>query len=269
MTARDEFQNEMERDTALRFSAEQYVSNGYYLHFHRNIEVYGVVSGTVSVTVAGQQATLTDGQIAVIDGLENHSYEIDGEAEVFFFHIGTRYSSKLYSLYPNQRLPFFLMDAEYNQSLYKLIQPVLENPNHLSELKKLGIVYQLFADIIEHYGLIEKSGNIRDDYDVVTKVVQYIYEHYSEPITLESLSKEFFISPKALSKKIRKRLNVDLRLFINDIRVQRAVQMRDDPAYKGKSLNEIALACGFNNMVTFYRSYERNFRFHKLDKEQE
>ena len=61
----------------------------------------------------------------------------------------------------------------------------------------------------------------------------------------------------------------NLRLFINDIRVQRAVQMRDDPAYKGKSLNEIALACGFNNMVTFYRSYERNFRFHKLDKEQE
>ena len=267
MTVMDELQNEIERDTALRFSAEQYVSNGYYMHFHRNIEVYGVVKGTVSVTVAGQQATLTDGQMAVIDGLENHNYEIDGEAEVFFFHIGTRYSSKFYSLYPNQRLPFFLMDGEYNQRLYGHIKPVLGNTNNLSEMKRLGIVYQLFADIIDHYGLIEKNGNIRDDYDVVTKVVQYIYEHYSEPITLESLSREFFISPKALSKKIRKRLNVDLRLFINDIRVQRAVQMRDDPAYKGKSLNEIALACGFNNMVTFYRSYERNFRFHKLDKE--
>ncbi|MBQ8757891.1 MAG: helix-turn-helix domain-containing protein [Oscillospiraceae bacterium] len=267
MAAVDKLQNEIERDTAMRFYGEQYVSKGYYMHFHRNIEIYGIVSGKVSVTVAGQQATLTDGQIAVIDGLENHSYEIDGKAEVFYLHIGTRYSSKLYSLYPNQRLPFFLMDAAYNQNLYKVIKPALENPDKFSELKRLGFVYQLFADIIDHYGLMDKSGYIRDDYDVVTKVVQYIYEHYSEPITLESLSKEFFISPKALSKKIRKRLNVDLRLFINDIRVQKAVQFRDDPAYKGKSLNEIALSCGFNNMVTFYRSYERNFRFHKLDKE--
>ena len=267
MTAMDELQNEIERDNALRFSAEQYVSNGYDMHFHRNIELYGVVKGTVSVTVAGQQATLTDGQMAVIDSLENHNYEINGEAEVFFFHIGTRYSAKLYSLYPNQRLPIFLMDAEFNRMLYSQIKPVLEHGDEFSELKRLAVVYQLFADIIDYYGLIEKSGNIRDDYDIVTKVVQYIYEHYREPITLESLSREFFISPKALSKKIRKRLNMDLRLFINDIRVQRAVQMRDDPAYKGKSLNEIALDCGFNNMVTFYRSYDRNFRLHKLDKE--
>lgn len=268
MVMKEEMKNEIDRDYASRFFAEQYLSTGYYLHIHRNLEIYGVVNGTVSVTIAGQQAMLTDGQMAVIDGLENHSYEIDGEAEVFYFHIGTQYSGKLYSLYPNQRLPFFLMDAEYNKILYNQIRPLFNNTKDLSEMKRLGIVYQLFADIIEHYEMVKKAGNIPDDYDVVTKVVQYIYEHYSEPITLESLSKEFYISPKALSKKIRKRLNMDLRLFVNDIRIQRAVQMREDPANKNKSLSEIAFLCGFTNMVTFYRSYERNFKFHKLDKEQ-
>lgn len=267
MVVKDEMQNEIERDTALRFSAEQYVSNGYYMHFHRNIEIYGVLSGTVSVTVAGQQATLSSGQMAVIDGLENHSYEIDGEAEVFFFHIGTRYSGKLYSLYPNKRLPLFLLDTQFNQTLYQQIRPLFQNAASYSEMKRLGVVYNLFADIIEHYGLTEKRGNTSDDCDVVTQVVQYIYEHYNEPITLESLSKKFFISPKALSKKIRNRLNMDLRLFVNDIRIQRAIQMRDDPAYKGMPLNEIATLCGFTNMVTFYRSYKRNFKFHNLDNE--
>lgn len=264
---KDELKNEIERDNPSRFCGKQYVSHGYYLHIHRNMEIYGVVKGKVYVTVAGQGQELTDGQIVIVDSLENHSYDINGEAEIFYFHIGTCYIGKLYALYPNQRLPVFLVDTEFNKTLYAQIQPLIGNEQAFSELKRLGIVYQLFADIIEHYGTEERVANMLDDYDIVTKVVQYIYDHYSEPITLESLSREFFISPKALSKKIRKRLNVDLRLFINDIRVQRAVQMRDDPAYKGKSLNEIALACGFNNMVTFYRSYERNFRFHKLDKE--
>ena len=60
---------------------------------------------------------------------------------------------------------------------------------------------------------------------------------------------------------------MDLRLFVNDIRIQRAVQMREDPENKNKSLSEIAALCGFTNMVTFYRSYERNFKFPKLDQE--
>ena len=87
----EERKNEIERDDAARFLAEKYVSNGYYLHFHRNLEIYGVVRGTVVVTIAGESMTLTDGQMAIIDGLENHSYEIAEEAEVFFFHVGTRY----------------------------------------------------------------------------------------------------------------------------------------------------------------------------------
>lgn len=267
MATKEERQNEIERDHASRFSAEQYVSHGYYLHFHRNLEVYGVVNGTVLVSVAGQQMTLTNGQIAIIDGLDNHSYEIEDEAEVFFFHIGTRYISKLYTLYPNKRLPCFLLDVEYNKKLYAQIQPYLNTTQPIAELKRFGVAYQLLSDIIEHYGIVEKAGNTDGEQDVVADIVQYIYEHYSERITLESLSKVFFISPKALSKKIRKRVNVDLRMFINDIRVQKAIQMRDDPKNKGKSLNEIAMLCGFTNMGTFYRSYERNFKFRKLDKE--
>ena len=259
-----ERQNEIERDDASRFVAEQYVSNGYYLHFHRNLEIYGVVKGKVSVTIAGQQQILTDGQIAIVDGLEDHSYEIDGQAEVFYFHIGARYMNNLHALYPKQRLPYWLMDAAFNKRINERIQQVIGSDEPVSELKRIGIVCQLFSDIIEHYGTLEKSGNVRQNKDIVTQVVQYIYDHYQENITLETLSKEFFISPKALSKKIKKRVNVDLRVFINDIRVQRAMEMWDDPKNRGKSINQIAAQCGFSSMATFYRSYERNFKFREL-----
>lgn len=266
MGKENERQNEIKRDDAARFLAEKYVSNGYYLHFHRNLEIYGVVRGRVAVTIDGQQNILTDGQIAIVDGLENHSYEIETEAEVFYFHIGTRYLSNLRTLYPKRRLPHWLMDAQYNQRLYEQILPLLGKTEKIPELKRIGMVCLLFSDIIEHYGTIEKMGNIRENKDVVTQVVQYIYDHYQEDITLETLSKQFYLSPKALSKKLKRHINMDLRVFINDIRVQRAVEMLDDPKNHGKSINQIAVQCGFSSMATFYRSYERNYSFRKLGK---
>lgn len=259
-----ERQNEIERDDACRFVAEQYASNGYYLHFHRNLEIYGVLKGRVSVVIAGQRQLLTDGQIAIVDGLEDHTYEIDGQAEVFYFHIGTRYLGDLRMLYPKQRLPYWLLDSDFNKVIYERIRSVIEAVEPIPELKRIGIACQLFSDIIEHYGTVEKSGNIRQNKDIVTQVVQYIYDHYEEKITLETLSKKFYISPKALSKKIKKRVNVDLRVFINDIRVQRAMELWEDSKNREKTINQIAAQCGFSSMATFYRSYERNFKFREL-----
>ncbi len=266
MMNNSEIKDEILRDEASRFSAEKYVSNGYYLHFHRNLEIYGVLRGKVLVTIAGRSQTLTDGQIAIIDGLENHSYEIAGEAEVFFFHIGTRYVGNLYNMYPRKRLPYWLMDVEYNRILLEQIWPLLNSKQLIPEMKRIGIVCSLFSDIIEHYGVTDKSVDVSGD-DIVTEVVQYIYDHYNENITLETLSKVFYLSPKALSKKMKKRLSVDLRVFINDIRVQRAVHMRDDPKNRGMTLYEIATQCGFTNMGTFYRSYERNFKLRKMEEQ--
>lgn len=260
-----EKQNEIKQDDATRFLIKRYVSEGYHLHFHRNLEIYGVIQGRVVVTIDGQQSILTDGQIAIADSMENHSYEIDGEAEVFYFHIGTRYLSNLHSIYPQKRLPHWLMDAQYNQKLCEQILPLIGETERISELRRIGIVCRLFSDIIEHYGTIEKVGNNRADEDVVTRVVQYIYDHYQENITLETLSKQFYLSSKALSKKLKKHINMDLRIFINDIRVQRVVEMLDDPKNHGKSINQIAAQCGFSSMATFYRSYERNYSFRKLE----
>lgn len=262
-----ERQNEIERDHASRFIAEQYVSRGYFLHFHRNIEIYGVVKGRVSVSIVDENRILSDGQIAVIDGLENHSYEIDGEAEIFYVHVGTRYLRDLLTLYPNQRLPHWLMDVEYNKVIRKRLQGIMGiAPEQIPYLRRIGVACELFSDIIEHYGVENKKSNMTGDNNLITEIIQYIYGHYDENISLETLSSVFFVSPKVLSKKLSKRLNVDLRVFINDIRVQKAVQMLDDPQYKDKSLNEIVGICGFKNMGTFYRSYERNFKFYKLEK---
>ncbi|MBQ8803688.1 MAG: AraC family transcriptional regulator [Tyzzerella sp.] len=261
--------NEKEINEAACFVVEQYVCKGYSLHFHKNLEIFGVVKGKVAVTIAGQRMVLHDGQIAIIDKFENHSYEIDGEAEVVCAYLGTRYLRDFYSLYPEKRLPLWLEDTDYNEIVFRGIEKAMNvSEENTSELDKIAAVYQLLSCIVERYEMVDKKDKVASDNEFTTEVVQYIYDHYNENITLETLSKVFYVSPKALGIKIGKRLNVDLRVFVNDIRVQRAVQMMDDSKNKDKTLEEIAMMCGFNSMRTFYRSYERNFGFRKLPGEE-
>ena len=159
------------------------------------------------------------------------------------------------------------MDAQYNQRLYERLSDVRNKKETLPELRRIGITYQLFADIVEQYGMLEKQDHVRKDSDIAEEIIQYIYDHYQENITLESLGKVFYLSPKALSKKLQKRLSVDLRVFINDVRVQMVIQFKNDPQYKEKTLQQIAMLCGFTSMSTFYRSYARNFKSREIAEE--
>lgn len=251
---------EIQQDDAAWFSMDRFVGDMQYLQFHGCLKIYGIVKGNAAVTISGESRVLTEGQMAIVDRYEPHSCQLEENAEIVVASIGVNYIRSVFSLYPGKRLARWLMDGFFNQKILENMEVIFSRPQvSAPELRKIGSVCHLFSEIIEHYGLEDRPELPEEDLDLTTGVLQYIYEHYSEKITLEGLAKIFHLSPTALSKKLGKRMGVDLRVFVNDVRVQKAIQMMEDPAYKGKAINEIAFACGFSSMTTFYRSYRRNF----------
>ncbi len=260
--------NAIRQDEATCFSMEKIVEGGRYLQLHGCMKIYGIVKGCVTVTISGESRELTECQLAIIDRYEPYSFQPDGNTEIVVASIGVNYIRSVFSLYPGKKMPRWLMDENFNQKILVSMETIFGNPQDAtSELKKIGSICHLFSEVIDHYGLEDKTEIPEEDLDLTTGVLQYIYEHYSEKITLEGLAKVFHLSPTALSKKLGKRLGVDLRVFVNDVRVQKTIQMMEDPANKGKAINEIAFACGFSSMTTFYRSYRRNFGFRENSKE--
>lgn len=256
MARNSEMQFEIERDFATQFSAVQYRSQGYGKHFHRNLEIYGVVDGEVTVSIAGDKQVLTNGQIAVVNCMEAHAYDIVDTAEIFYFHIGTVYLSLFISQYKNKVLPHWLLDTEFNKELYTDIEKLFHRTENVSELKKHGIATYLLAKIVDRYGVID-GENDASSHEFIEKVIQYIYEHYTEELTLASLSREFSMDPKWLSKKLFGCLGTDLRVFINDIRSQKAIQLLNDPAMRDVPKKEIMQLCGFKRSATYYTALKR------------
>lgn len=259
--------DEVERDYSDRFICEIYNSSGYYMHFHRNLELYGVVKGQVNVTIDGDSRILTDGQIAVINGLESHSYENAENADIFYMHIGTEYMRLLHGILDGHKMERWLMDAEYNQKIFQVIREIAGQGEQISELRRYGYAYMIFADIVEFYGTRDGESFRLNADDLMVEIVQYIYDHSTEDLNLNTLSSHFGISPQAFSHRFNKYVKTDLRAFINDIRVQKVVQLSEKKENRGKTIMELARECGFVSQMTFYRSYKRNFRFHKIDED--
>lgn len=262
-----QIQDERERDYGSRFKAERYLTDGFCLHFHRNTELYCVNRGKVSVLINGENKILTDGQACVINRLESHSYEVSTPADITYFHVGVQYMDIFYRVYPQSEPARWLTDAAYNtEHLFPLLTEVRERGDAMGELEKISKTAAVFAAIVKGYGFGKRKHveHSRSSYNIID-VVQYIYEHYADrDLGLKKIADVFGYSPKTLSALITQYIDVDLRVFINDIRVQKVIYMYHDPANRGVSLTELIERCGFVSKMTFYRAYNRNFKFQDL-----
>ena len=54
-----------------------------------------------------------------------------------------------------------------------------------------------------------------------------------------------------------KYLKMDIRNFINNLRIQNYLELKSKPENKDKSVTEIAMLCGFNSSATFYRAFNK------------
>jgi len=86
---------------------------------------------------------------------------------------------------------------------------------------------------------------------LVESIVDYVSEHLTEPITLEMLSNQFFISSKYISNVFHKNMGMTLREYIISKRVEYAKKMLSE----GKNVSEACELSGFGDYSNFIRTF--------------
>ena len=89
--------------------------------------------------------------------------------------------------------------------------------------------------------------------DRVQTVKQYIDEHFTEDITLSTLSDMVCMTPSAFSRFFKTRTGRTLSDYIIDIRLGHAARLLVDTS---KGVSEICYECGFNNQSNFNRIFK-------------
>ena len=85
------------------------------------------------------------------------------------------------------------------------------------------------------------------------KVKQYVNDHYSEDLRLESLASLAGMTPQAFSRFFKSRTGRTLSDYIIDIRLGNAARLLVDTT---QNVSEICYSCGFNNLSNFNRVFK-------------
>lgn len=109
-------------------------------------------------------------------------------------------------------------------------------------------------EVIEHAAIHPDVLQRIRYFSTIRKAVAYLEEHLSERVTLRQVAAVACLEPTAFSKSFKARTGVTFRDFVQALRVTRAIERMASSDY---SLTAIAFAVGFNNLVTFERTFRR------------
>lgn len=255
-----QFQIETLRDRPDYFHIEKYISSGYYAHFHRNVEILCIFSGSARVMIDEEEFALSAGDAVFVRSFQIHSYKCENGTEVGFALIGSSYMRTFYKLFPDLFPPVVLNDKEKNKALFDYISAFAIRKTDFTPLERYAYADILLHLIVSAYGVsshpkpVDKKG-----YFVLPQVIQYIYENYDQPLTLSSIAEHFNYAPSSLSRLFSQYIKIDIRNFINGVRIQNVLALKDLPKNEKKSIIELAFECGFNSSSSFYRAYSKAF----------
>ncbi len=98
----------------------------------------------------------------------------------------------------------------------------------------------------------------KNQYSLLTKnVIYYLNENYNKKITLDMLSKKFFVSKPSLCKKFKRDTGFGIIDYLLQTRLAKAKSML---AFSDTKIGEIAYLCGFSSPMYFYCIFKQQVK---------
>lgn len=214
-------------------------------HVHRQIELFYVARGSITVRADDRQFVLHAGEYTVIAPFVLHAFESQGADNLY-------YSPILPDAYSEQLA--VRTDAPVLQDKDGDVAQILTACISLLQLRdptlRIG-AYRLVADILRARCLNTPPPAADDT------VIRYIQSHYTEPLTLETISAACNTNRTYVSRAVHAYAGMHLNAFLNRIRLNTMIEQYNiTPSH---SIEAMALAVGFDCPRTFYRAFRAQF----------
>ena len=236
----------------------------FKLHTHALLELYYFCRGSGVFHIEGSDYRLEPGDLLVMQSAEAHYIELDTTQpyERKVLHMSP---AALQVIDPDGTLLRPLMDRKPGkQNLYKSYQFRGGSCEHYFDTMLLqdgDSRVHVFAGVVsllhEMLGIraqsAEDSGSDADT--VAYRIIRHLNKHLDEPITLEDICRQFYISKSQLCRVFRAATGTTVRQYLTIKRLVKARQLIE----AGERATHVSLQCGFNDYSSFYRAYSKHF----------
>ncbi|MBT9825075.1 AraC family transcriptional regulator [Enterocloster clostridioformis] len=231
-------------------------------HWHQGLELTMVLDGEVLYTVNGKHFTAKKGDVVLINIGDYHSCQIDHRPQA---------CEAMNIIFPEEFLRCF---SKSDRIYFELARTGKEDDKLKELLEKLYVIFinrvdtpyaQLAVNgVVCEIAYTLFTGCFQDSFDTqiwsekykerCKSLTDYIDEHYSEDISLESLSEEFHISRDHLSRIFRTCMGTTFKKHLTRTRMYHAYKLL---IHTDLTLLEISMKCGFADSRSFISSFKQ------------
>lgn len=242
-------------------------------HWHSYFEITYVRKGRGNYFVNGQEYSMDEGDIIIFNNVEPHGWKLlEEDMHLLVMVFSPEFVAEKLSTFDAEYMkPFVERGSNFKNRIgkeeavsHELRKAIREIYTEWEE-KKEGYPLMIKADVLRILTMLIRAYQDESKSDEMLKekktamkrlekAFDYIDEHYCQKITLDEVAAAVYMSSNYFSSYFRKVTNIGFSEYVTRLRIKHARELLKDPE---RSVTEIAMECGFNNISNFYRLYKK------------
>lgn len=239
-------------------------------HYHDFCEITYVRRGSGRYLVNSRFYDVTPGDLIIFNNVEPHGWQVlDREMDVLVMMFAPELVSDPGNVFSGEYLkPFvergssFQNQIRASDEISHVIYGIMLEIQREAQSAEKGYQNMIKADILRiltylarHYqtgddSLIEQRRHLKR----LEPALLYINAHYTEAIRLEDAASCAFMSPNYFSACFKKIIGRTFSEYVTLLRLKKVCELYQ---MTDRSMAELAMECGFQNISNFYRMYKK------------
>jgi AraC-like DNA-binding protein len=243
----------------------------FLAHWHTDVELAYVLSGSIAVSVNRERRVLGRGSFVACGSRDIHYYERTDERSETLLAVFKPSLAGRAPVWPalDRLSGHFAADGSAlaetaGRVLLCVERELAERKPAYEGIARGGIMElcSLAQRELATFGRASASGRNggkpgptepeASTLERMQLAIDFIYERYADPICLADVAEAASLSPWYFSRAFSATVGASFRSFLNGVRIERAEELMAEPDAK---LADIALECGFESVRTFNRAF--------------
>ena len=218
-------------------------------HMHHNIEIMVCLSGEFHTSCNYRNCTLRRGDMMIAFSNDIHAYRDGGEGQGIMIITNPQVLPLISGKLRGRKFENFLLNAD--EEIASLAEAICQEYAEKRSPEILtGYLYVLLGKALRELPYTEEKHPISTD--TFSRVLEYLSDHYIEPVSLKKLARRFGVDPCYLSRMFPERLSYGFLKYLHTLRVEHAKNLLKSTDWK---ISDILEKSGFSDQKTFNRVF--------------
>ena len=254
-------------DTNVKFRTSTDPGSYIPMHWHRAVEIIYMQEGSLDVTVESESFTIQKEDCIVINGNVLHSTKCTSPNTAILLQIPLDFMEKYI---PDLGQLIFLFDFrikdQRQQTKQAMLKTILEQLQIINDVRPDGyllrfnsLIFELLFQLYHNFAvkiLQNNTSQEKKDMDRLEPVLDYISEHYREPISLNEIAEVACLQTGYFCRFFKKKMGITFLEYQNEYRLSFIYR---DLITTRDSVHVILERHGFTNYKLFRRMFLEHF----------